>query len=256
MQGVFHLLAGMNLTILVGTSGFSALFGGGGGGSFVGLGSSYMVATPLIVAGGGGGSTSPSSGSADAQITQLPLGTYLANASFGGPPSPCGGSGGGFYSNGGNDTLYSFSGGAGFRQGGAGASCSQTNFCSQTAVGTYGDGGFGGGGLADFLGACNALGGPGGGYTGAGGVDTYYSLFYGYGGGSYNGGVNQCNLRGIGAGNGNVMIYKGPLHFITSKKYFLFSISTYLLFIKCFAITFLSKIDLCTYILSFFCSYL
>ncbi len=53
-SGVFYLQAGTVLQILVGAqpptpAGF---FPGGGGGTFIGLGSSYATATPLIAAGG------------------------------------------------------------------------------------------------------------------------------------------------------------------------------------------------------------
>jgi hypothetical protein len=56
MQGIFELLAGQTLSILVGgqplsSSGYPA----GGGGTFVALGANYTNSTPLIVAGGGGG---------------------------------------------------------------------------------------------------------------------------------------------------------------------------------------------------------
>jgi hypothetical protein len=56
MQGVFALVAGQTLSILVGKQPTSptTLYPAGGGGSFVALGASYSTATPLIVAGGGG----------------------------------------------------------------------------------------------------------------------------------------------------------------------------------------------------------
>jgi hypothetical protein len=61
---------------------------------------------------------------------------------------------GGFYSSGSGDTYFtSFPGAAGFQQGGAGA--------IPTFVSTYSNGGFGGGGTANYQGSCNSLAGPG-----------------------------------------------------------------------------------------------
>jgi hypothetical protein len=70
MQGIFELLAGQTLSILVGgqplsSSGFPA----GGGGTFVALGANYTNSTPLIVAGGGGGIYSNSLNCGNVQIS-------------------------------------------------------------------------------------------------------------------------------------------------------------------------------------------
>jgi hypothetical protein len=160
MQGVFWFTAGQVLSILVGEQPVaSSSFPGGGGGSFVALGSSFTTATPLLVAGGGGGVYSGTAPTAcGGQISQLGSGisAYQFGPGHGSFPAPCCGGGGGFYSSGGTDTRYSFPGGQGFQQGGAGAipPSSYANF--------YTNGGFGGGGIADFVSACNSRGGPGG----------------------------------------------------------------------------------------------
>jgi hypothetical protein len=156
MQGVFWFTAGQVLSILVGEQPVTyASYPGGGGGSFVALGSSFTTATPLLVAGGGGGvylGTAPTA--CGGQISQLGSGAYRSSPGHGSLPAPCCGGGGGFYSSGGTDTMYSFPGGQGFQQGGAGAISSSLNI--------YTNGGFGGGGTAGVAGLCNCFGGPGG----------------------------------------------------------------------------------------------
>jgi len=161
MQGAFSLYAGQILSILVGQQPCSVttLYPGGGGGSFVALGASHTTATPLLVAGGGGGVRSGTAPAAcGGQITQLGSGAaeYQPSPGYGSLVADCGGGGGGFYSAGATDSRYGFPGGRGFRQGGAGAiPPSATSF-------SYTNGGFGGGGTADYEGVCYALGGPGG----------------------------------------------------------------------------------------------
>ncbi len=87
------------------------------------------------------------------QITQLGTGLYQGAPGYGSAAAPCCGGGGGFYSAGGTDTLYSFPGGQGFQQGGAGAIPASGYGAS------YQTGGFGGGGTANYVNLCNAEGG-------------------------------------------------------------------------------------------------
>ena len=87
------------------------------------------------------------------QITELGTGLYPGAAGYGSAAAPCCGGGGGFYSAGGTDTLYSFPGGQGFQQGGAGA-------IPASGYGTaYQTGGFGGGGTANYVRLCTTYSG-------------------------------------------------------------------------------------------------
>jgi hypothetical protein len=203
MQGVFSLTAGQTLSILVGTQpcATTTLYPGGGGGTFVALGTSYTTATPLIVAGGGGGGYSGTAPAAcGGQATQLGSGNslYQPSAGYGSLSAPCGGGGGGFYSSGGTDTFYNFPGAQGFRQGGAGA-------VPNPSYSGYTNGGFGGGGTANFVGSCNTRGGAGGGYSGGTG-NNGNSAYFGNGGGSFNGGLSQVNRASYNNGSGLVEI--------------------------------------------------
>ena len=205
MQGIFSLTAGETLSILVGQQpcATTTLYPGGGGGSFVALGANYATATPLVVAGGGGGVYSGTAPAAcGGQTTQLGSGNvlYQPSAGYGSLAAPCCGGGGGFYSSGGTDTLYSFPGAQGFRQGGAGAVPNPTYGSSYTS------GGFGGGGTANYVGSCNTQGGPGGGYSGGTGNDGT-GIAFGNGGGSFNGGSSQINTASSNSGAGSVQIF-------------------------------------------------
>lgn len=191
--GTVSLMAGQQLTILVGgvgqpgsAYGYNGYGSGGGGGSFVVLSAGNA---PLIVAGGGGGAAFQGSGqggllSTDGGAGQVPPG-YIGGG-FGGSNGNGGGSayfycrgggggGGGFYS-GGSDP-YDQAGvcgighvGASLLSGGAGG-----------APGGFGGGagGFGGGGGG---GGDQLSGGGGGGYSGGGGGNWNQA---GGGGGSY-----------------------------------------------------------------------
>jgi len=201
MQGTFNVTPGQTLTILVGESpGLWALnFPGGGGGSFVALGSDYLTAIPMIVAGGGGGSATSSG--VNAPTTESGTGDSPGTNGNGAPSLSCSGGGGGFYTSGGDDTLYTGQagvGGKGFRQGGTGGYGTYPQY--------YQRGGFGGGAEADYIGACNTLGGSGGGYSGGSGTNSGRYKLYGEAGGSFNNGTNQTNLEGNNVGNGTVTL--------------------------------------------------
>jgi hypothetical protein len=198
MSGVFTVIPGQVLSVLVGQSpGLTTLFPGGGGGTFVGLGAAYASATPLIAAGGGGGSYSGAG--TNAPITTSGTGPSPGTLGNGAPSSSCGSGGGGYYTNGGNDLNYGFIGGRGFWQGGAGGTASITYAASYQA------GGFGGGGAADYVGSCNTMGGAGGGYSGGSAQGTG-GISIGSAGGSFNGGASQVNTAGANTGNGQVLI--------------------------------------------------
>jgi hypothetical protein len=134
----------------------------GGGGTFVALGSNFATATPLIVAGGGAGvyPGGDSTQTMDGRTTLRAAGSDMTTTvGYGATSNQCGGGAGGFYSTGGTDTSgYMFPGGQGFRQGGAGAIVPS----SYTSMHT--NGGFGGGGIANYVGLCVFQGGSGGGY--------------------------------------------------------------------------------------------
>ena len=199
MTGTFSVTPGQVLSILAGQSpGLTTLYPGGGGGSFVGLGASYTTATPLIVAGGGGAAYNSQTG-ISAPITTSGTGTSPGTAGNGAPASSCVAGGGGFYTSGGNDLLYAFIGGAGFRQGGAGGAA------ASAYVASYQAGGFGGGTAGNFVGSCNNYAGSGGGYSGGSGWGTAVG-YIGNAGGSYNGGTAQANTSGNNVGNGQVVI--------------------------------------------------
>eukprot|EP01116_Phalansterium_solitarium_P019305 TRINITY_DN5336_c0_g1_i2.p1 TRINITY_DN5336_c0_g1~~TRINITY_DN5336_c0_g1_i2.p1 ORF type:complete len:475 (+),score=54.81 TRINITY_DN5336_c0_g1_i2:138-1562(+) len=209
VQGIFSLTAGQVLNLLVGEQPACAVQNcGGGGGSFVGLcapgspagnATCFSTATPLIVAGGGGGGTRSSGSTANPGVANstLSLGPYPGMPGYGAPQAPCGGSGGGFYSNGTADSTngLTYPGGTGYWQGGAAAICIGSN---------YGLGGFGGGACADNKGGCFIGGGAGGGYSGGSGQGTSNGLAYG--GASFNSGTSQVNITGVNAGHGSITI--------------------------------------------------
>jgi hypothetical protein len=80
---------------------------------------------------------------------------------FGAITAPCGGGGGGFYSNGAADGRNAMPGGQGFRQGGRGA-------LPTVYAALVNQGGFGGGATANFGGDCTTKAGAGGGFSGIG----------------------------------------------------------------------------------------
>jgi hypothetical protein len=195
ITGTLAVTPGQVLSLLVGQQPTGGTFSGGGGGSFVALGATVATATPLIVAGGGGGATSGTGGNASTAVNGN--GPLPGTAGNGAPTASCGGGGGGFFTSGANDFLVApniATGGAGFRQGGAGG----------TFTG-YQSGGFGGGSAANYYGSCNMQGGAGGGYSGGSGQNSGVGLTTGFGGGSFNSGTSQSNTVG-NTGNGQIVI--------------------------------------------------
>jgi hypothetical protein len=199
MIGDINLTAGTVLKIVVGQEGgATATYYGGGGGSFV----ATIANVPLVVAGGGGGAGGTGGGNGvDATITTSATagvagGTGGVNGNGGLVVNTNGGSGGGFYTDGGgtfnNPTLCSINAGTAFVNG-ANGGC--------YTGGGWLPGGFGGGGGGW---ATTGNGGGGGGYSGGG---TSGSSYVGGGGGaSYNAGTNQTNSVGVGFGHGRVII--------------------------------------------------
>ncbi|HEY1934156.1 MAG TPA: PEP-CTERM sorting domain-containing protein [Acetobacteraceae bacterium] len=177
ISGKFSLTAGDELVIAVGGQGgngqaFRSYAGAGGGGSFA---VDQTTSTKLVIAGGGGGG-------------------YENN---GGPGITGHGGGGG----GGSSFSLGAGGGGGYRGNGGGAEASGGRGFPNLAGGaTYwgggANGGFGGGGASGANGA-----GGGGGYTGgnAGGD-------YGFGGGSYDSGMDPTLVAGAQAGDGYVTL--------------------------------------------------
>ena len=129
MIGTFSVNSGDTLSMLIGQSPgyFSGLYPGGGGGTFVTYGSNYYYSTPLIVAGGGGGAGNYSLG-INGSVSTNGTGLNPGINGNGAPSSACSGGGGGFYSSGSNDVINGFTGGNGFRQGGAGWNCNDSLF--------------------------------------------------------------------------------------------------------------------------------
>ncbi|MDE5415487.1 DUF6273 domain-containing protein [Alkalihalobacterium chitinilyticum] len=211
MSGVFDLVEGEDLKILVGQEGVSGFFQlnvstrlhyyGGGGGTFV----ATLDNTPLIVAGGGGGGGNLDRRElrSDATITEE---ARIGTASIGrggnvsGSDTRFTGGGGGFLGDGAS------LGGVRFIGGGEGGHSTLTNST---------EGGFGGGGAARYAVAnnfrhCGA--GGGGGYTGGHGQVTQgttdVTTLSGGGAGSYNAGTDQDNEEAIGESHGYVTIEK------------------------------------------------
>lgn len=204
MEGTFSLTAGQKLILLVGQSpGASGLFSVGGGGTFVATGETYSVATPLIVAGGGGGCYQSGTGGPGLAVESA---TTTGAAGQGAPPVKCGGGGGGFYSSGGASTgntspQYPTAGGASFREGGLGG-----HINAYYGGSAYQSPMFGGAGMADYVNSCNLKAGPGGGYSGGKGVDSFDVITVGNGGGSFNSGTSAANQSGVNTGHGSVTI--------------------------------------------------
>ena len=213
MIGVFTTTPGQKLFLLVGKSPGSVTsegytFPGGGGGSYVGTGTTYSTALPMIVAGGGGGGMSTTGDAAPA--TTSGTGVNPGTAGNGAPASSCGGGGGGFFTSGGNDLNYGFLGGLGFQQGGTGGTASATYLTSG-----YQPGGFGGAAAANYVGSCNIQAGAGGGYSGGSGYGT--ALYYiGAAGGSYNSGTSQSNTGGFQTGHGLIILTYSATPYVTA----------------------------------------
>lgn len=214
IKGSFTVTGGQTFAILAGGAGQGGLTnnGGGGGGSFVWIGTQFSDLTPatlLIAAGGGGGAASfdlagNEGPGLDAAAT--PNGTPDFNGGSNGNGGGAGasniahhfggaGGGAGVFSNGGSGDPQENGGGGGT------AINAFSNAGSGGGPGPGGSfGGFGGGGGG---GGNSSAGGGGGGYSGGGG-GAYDGP--GGGGGSFNSGISQANIAGVGTGNGTVTI--------------------------------------------------
>lgn len=188
--GEFNLTAGTVLKILVGQKGGDANVActsgnraaGGGGGSFVTDASN----TAYIVAGGGNGDSWGN------WNTDAPSGKIINTGTGGGSSFGRAGGGGGLSGNGINHGS-SATGGLSFINGGTGG-------LRVTCYG--GEGGFGGGGGAQFE------GGGAGGYTGGSSVNQnqYNTSYPTYGAGSYNNGTNKADTANFNSGMGLITI--------------------------------------------------
>ncbi|HDX9712862.1 glycine-rich protein [Bacillus cereus] len=209
IKGSFHLNAGQVLRIIVGqkgTDGGTGAFAAGGGGASVV--SIKDADSPMIVAGGGGGAStnniafSPEPGDS---TNKGDMPGYSGIGYNGSAPSHYGGGGASWSFSGDTDsgkTLSTSRGG--IRLKGetpfGGDPVNTTNSTDQKYASV---GGFGGGGSG---GRNNGSGGGGGGYTGGNGgrYDNVPVKQQGHGGGSFNAGENQYNIRG-----GNTSVYTG-----------------------------------------------
>ena len=215
MKGDFTVIAGHQLSIVVGQRGSTnacggaPASGGGGGGSFV-WDPQILVdggIFPMIAAGDGGGSNDNWSNTTcraglDAVTTVNGTNGNGVSSAAGGQnglggagnaPSGTGSGGAGWFGKGGDSTYGGgCTGGLGPTQftGGAGS----------TSFAPGGIGGFGGGGGA----VCGC--GGGGGFSGGGAGEGSGCRAGGGGGGSYNGGTNQTNTAGAQTGDGKVII--------------------------------------------------
>eukprot|EP01125_Pyxidicula_operculata_P020279 TRINITY_DN7469_c0_g1_i2.p1 TRINITY_DN7469_c0_g1~~TRINITY_DN7469_c0_g1_i2.p1 ORF type:complete len:464 (+),score=71.43 TRINITY_DN7469_c0_g1_i2:24-1394(+) len=202
VSGLFHLMKGDKISVLVGQQGSksSDMCSPGGGGTFV---VNRTSNAPLIIAGGGGGIGGDSPG-VFGTIDILGTGDALgygnrdqvegAGGSTGQKGVNGGGGGGGYTTNGGPKKSNTGSPGESFLNGGyGGASRDSLSF-----------GGFGGGGGNQEI---AGGGGGGGGYSGgAGGEYVSFNYGGGGGGGSFNQGIKQDNLSGVHKGDGLVII--------------------------------------------------
>jgi hypothetical protein len=192
--GDFSLTAGEVLQIAVGDVGSNEGTGGGGGG-----GGSFVVGpgnAPLVIAGGGGGGGL-------ATIVQPPVGITggggLTGPDGGGPGGGTGGNGGGT-----SDLPLGGGGGGGFFTAG------ENGLAGGTGGGAFPDllggvlgGGFGGGGGG------SGGGGGGGGYSGGEGEPLHASAggnLPGFGGGSFDAGLNPILVADFQVGDGEVII--------------------------------------------------
>ena len=201
IEGDFSLSAGTLLHIVVGEMGEGSMISGSGGGGGGGGGGSFIVDAfdnPLLIAGGGGGvRASVDRNGCDASITE-----YGISGSGSGSNSPCTVKTTGLGQGGVVSAATWGSGGAGFLSDGesdigtGGSSWLNGLLGGVSTVCTSDDGGFGGGGSAA---GCPG-GGGGGGYSGGDGGRVAG------GGGSYNSGINQLALAGVGLGDGVITI--------------------------------------------------
>ena len=189
MRGVFTVVPGNVLKIMVGGKGFPDPSTSGGGGA-----SGVSIAGAVaIVAGGGGGVDFQQPTYANIHASLLTAGN------MGGGSNP-----GGVAGADGSDAIYSSvnisRGGRGWNFNNNGSfGLNGTSVLTTTTVGTFG---IGGGGGSVGYGYCNC-GGGGGGYSG-GGAGLPNST--GGGGGSINNGTSQLNTAMVGTGNGTVTI--------------------------------------------------
>jgi hypothetical protein len=190
MSGDFELIAGETIKILVGQAGQTVYrASGGGGGSFV----VSNTNEPLIIAGGGGGIKYNSnnyyeSGTTSNNGQRSQASNNGGTNGYGGGGYSYGGSGGGgFYSDGG-DGYSSCSPGLSFLYG--------NGVGGENIESDAGEGGFGGGGGAEW--SYSGAAGGGGGYSGGGAYGSSAG-----GGGSYNVGSNQNNSNGSNDGSEN-----------------------------------------------------
>jgi hypothetical protein len=199
--GTFSVFSNEELNVFVGGAGVNhPNRPSGGGASAV----SRLNNAPMIVAGGGGGVINSTNGNQHGQITangadgfspccfdRYGVGGTPGNGATNGGFGPCGGNGGGWFSDGqshsGCGSIYSF-----------GRSLLSGGEPGEGGCGLQ-PGGFGGGGG----GGCDGAGG-GGGYAGGGG--SYSNSGFGGGGGSYNAGANPDAEAGVNQGDGIVII--------------------------------------------------
>ena len=189
MKGVFTVVPGNVLKIMVGGKGNSdPSSSGGGGGSGVSI-----SGTVAIVAGGGGGVDFQ-------QPTYAGIHGSLASAGNNGSSGNLGGASGAD----GSDYAYS---GTDVSRGGRGWNFNNNgsfgaNGTSMGTTFTNGTFGIGGGGGSVGYGFCNC-GGGGGGYSGGA---SGFANNTGGGGGSINNGTSQVNSAMVGTNNGTVTI--------------------------------------------------
>ncbi len=228
MKGTFQLSENAVIKIVVGQRGLEAILNPGKSVSNVeysasGGGGSYVVQSPfdknssiIVIAGGGGASPGTSdfnsNGSDGGQITQNGANGYGQSSGSGGTngngglngsdSAPRASGGGGFFSNGENNSQFptSVTGGSSFSNGSLGG-----YYQVGTSLGGS-SGGFGGGGASVASGYRGT--GGGGGYSGGGSasIRSTSSNSQGGGGGSYNSGTDQNNTAGANEGHGLVII--------------------------------------------------
>jgi hypothetical protein len=185
-KGVFNLVQGQDLRILVGQYGTTGTYsgslrgGGGGGGTFV----TETNNTAILVSGGGGGGGVHGSG-----LDGNTMGNGLSGGSGGGVGGVNGGGGGSYGSSQAGSGLTGNGNGKSFTNGGLGGD-------------GHGDGGFGGGGSTAY----GDGGGGGGGYSGGGGGGNNNPSLGGGGGGSFNADGNGTILSSFNYGPGKVII--------------------------------------------------
>ena len=228
VSGVFQLVAGETLTIVVGGEGYQgegSEGAGGGGGSFV-IENFNGVHQKLLIAGGGGGAGyGYASYAAGAPGVAGTGGNGHGGA--GSTAKGYGGGGGGGYTGGAGGGVKGGNPETG-KAGAAGSSASGNYGYGSGYVGhftpTYtGNGGFGGGGGGGYFGGGGGGGGFGGGAGGKGGSGTYTTSAGqtggsngGGGGGSYDGGSQPMLESAENTGDGSVIIT--PLCFLRGTR--------------------------------------